>query len=253
MASRPVVTFLTDFGVDDTYVGQMKGAALAVCPDLTIVDLTHAVPAHDVAAGAYLLRTACEAFPPGTIHVAVVDPGVGGSRARLVVRTERQLFVGPDNGIFGRVLEHVPMRDAYRIDTLPESANRPSATFEGRDVFAPAAAWLARGRDPASFGPRVETIVRLTPPPASGGVRVLVVDRFGNVILDRRRGETGGTPRVVTPSGAVVDRIFRTYADAPDDAPFLLFNSADQLEIAVRRGRADRRLGLAAGDAVRVL
>lgn len=258
MPNRPLVTFLTDFGLDDTYVAQMKGAALSVCPDLVTVDITHAVPAHDVAAGAYLLRTAYAAFPHGTIHVAVVDPGVGTTRARIALRTEQFTFVGPDNGIFSRVLDETPMRDAYRIEASPYVRQAPSATFEGRDVFAPAAAWLARGIDIRDLGPRVESIERLPPPTgAPEAVRVLVVDRFGNVILDLRRDAVAEPERarlrVVTAGGGIVDRIRRTYADAADDSPFLLFNSADQLEIAVRRGRADRTLGLAVGDEVRIL
>lgn len=254
----PIVTLTTDFGNADGYVGQMKGVLLSLCPDLRIVDLSHDVPAQGVQAGAFLLETASAAFPPGTIHVAVVDPGVGTARRRLVVRTERHSFVLPDNGLVSRVLDREPAHAAWALDAAHYRRDTVSATFEGRDVFAPAAAWLARGVSPERFGPEVRDPVRLppSPPPSPGenAVPVVWVDRFGNVVLDVARIALpeGAAPRVRA-AQRTVDRIARTYGDSAPGEPVLLFGSSGYLEIAVREGRADHALGLSVGDRVTLL
>jgi S-adenosyl-L-methionine hydrolase (adenosine-forming) len=266
MPSPRIVTFLSDFGSRDTFVGQMKGAALAVCPDLTLVDLTHEVPPHDVSAGSYLLWTAYRAFPPGTIHVAVVDPGVGTERRGLVVRTEHYTFVAPDNGLLTRVLDDEPAGSAFVLEATHYRRDSASLTFDGRDAFAPAAAWIARGTEPQHFGPSAEDLARLdlrrgeVHPGVPARVRVLVVDRFGNATLDfprraldeiRLPGASAPRLAVKTPRGTVTEMV-RTYGEGTEGRPFLLFNSADHLEIAVNRGRAADALGVAAGTEVTV-
>lgn len=264
MAVPRIVTFTTDFGLDDGFVAQMKGAALGVCPDLRLVDITHNVPAHDIAAGAVRLRMAYAAFPLHTVHVAVVDPGVGTSRRGVVVRTENYYFVAPDNGILSMVLDDEPAGSAHVLEATHLRRPTVSATFEGRDVFAPAAAWIARGISMERFGPEAGELRRLPLPefrPAIGEpapVRVLVVDRFGNVTLNLSRrvleSVVGNRPprlRVETPGGTVES--FRgTYGDGNGSEPFMLFNSVNYVELAVREGRAADRLGLSAGDEVRV-
>jgi S-adenosylmethionine hydrolase len=263
MKPSGIVTLTTDFGLADSYVGQMKGAALAVDPGLRLVDLCHEVPSHDVAAGAYLLESGYAAFPEGTIHVAVVDPGVGTERRPIAVRADRHFFVGPDNGLLSRVLRREASREAHVL--RDPALRRPvtSPTFEGRDVFAPAAAWIARGVDLERFGPAAGDLVRL---PGLGRrlrrgaaerLRVVWIDRFGNVVLDARLDsltETLGRPpssshdlRLVTPRGDVIREFRRTYATGQGRGPFLLINSADYLEVAVLSDRADRRLDLAVG------
>ncbi len=261
MPPRRIVTLLTDFGTADTFVGQMKGAILAVNPDVAVVDLTHEVPPQDVEAGAFLLATAYGAFPAGTVHVAVVDPGVGTTRRRLAVRTDRFYFVAPDNGVLSRVLDEDPAGAAHAVEAAHYLAREVSATFEGRDVFAPIAGWISKGTELSNLGPPAGPLVRLpAPAPLVAGapatVRVAFVDRFGNVALDlsRRRleawlGERALALRVETPGGEV-SSVRRTYAEAEGSAPFLLLNSAGYLEIAVREGRADRALGLARGAEV---
>ena len=267
MSRSRILTLTTDFGTSDTYVGQMKGVVLSLAPDVTLVDLSHDVPAHDVYAGAFVLRTGCPVFPEGTIHIAVVDPGVGTPRRGIVVRTERYYFLAPDNGLLTRVLEDDPPREAYALEAIHLRRSSVSATFEGRDVFAPAAAWIARGIPISNFGPSAGDLVRLPihrPAIAAGvpvRVRVLLVDRFGNVTLDLPRrlleaalADAGGGSRpilVVVPRGQVT-AFCRTYAEGPADDAFLLFNSADHLEIAVRNGRAADRLGLAPGADVEI-
>ena len=260
------VSLTTDFGLDDGYVGQMKAAALAVAPDLVLVDLCHAVPPHDVASGAWILETGCGAFPDGTVHVAVVDPGVGTERAAIAVETERYLFVGPDNGVLARALADHPPRRAHRIEEARSPRPRGGTTFDGRDLFAPAAARLARGIDLAALGAAAD---RLAPAPAlpvrperGRPVRVPVVhtDRFGNVILDVRErelraalGAPPGTGTLVVRAGErAIERLRTAYAagERKTGEPFLLVDSAGYLEIALDRGSAADALGLRAGDEV---
>jgi S-adenosylmethionine hydrolase len=265
MAPPPVITLTTDFGSTGTWVAQMKGAILGLVPEARIVDLTHEVPAHDVEAGAYLLETGIDAFPRGTIHVGVVDPGVGTDRAPVVIRTESYLLVGPDNGLFSRVLRNAPPRGAWRLDAAHYRAARPSATFEGRDVFAPAAAWLARGTDPSHFGEAWKELATVAgpasppSPPAPFRTRVVHVDRFGNAVLDVTVASlhawidpATGLPalRAVTGSGAAVDAVRKTFGLGPSGVPFLLENSSGYLEIALREESAAEGLGLKRGDAV---
>ncbi|MGI0149143.1 MAG: SAM hydrolase/SAM-dependent halogenase family protein [Thermoplasmata archaeon] len=267
MPQPKILTFTTDFGTSDTYAGQMRGVVLSVVPEATLVDLSHDVPAHDVAAGAYVLQTGYSVFPMGTIHIAIVDPGVGTSRRGIAVRTERYIFIAPDNGILTRVLEEDPPREAYVLEASHYRRPSVSATFEGRDVFAPAAAWIARGVPISNLGPPAGEIVRLPVhrSPIESGVtvraRVLLVDRFGNVTLDLPRRyleaalrDPGAVVRihVSTPRGQV-NAFCGTYAEAPGADPFLVWNSADHLEVAVRNGRAADKLGLAAGDDVEVV
>jgi hypothetical protein len=260
MSSR-IVTLTTDFGQKDPFVGQMKGAALGICGDLRFVDLTHEVPPFDVEAGAFLLETGFSVFPDRSIHVAIVDPGVGTARRGIVARTRRFDFVGPDNGVLSRALRfeqilavHVLADPGFRRESV-------SSTFEGRDVFAPAAAWLARGIDPSEFGPDAGGIVTLPGPVeevAPGTpvrVRVVLIDRFGNVTLDLHRRalephlDASGRPdslRVDTPGGAVVDWA-ATYRSGSTARACLLINSAGYLEIAWRESSAAERLGLSPG------
>jgi S-adenosylmethionine hydrolase len=268
LASRPpVVTLTTDFGTSDVYVGQMKGAILAVCPNAVIVDLTHEIPPFDVEAGAFAIAASYETFPPGSIHVVVVDPGVGTERRSLVVRTARHVFLAPDNGVLSRVLDRDPERGAWILEAAHYRRADVAATFHGRDVFAPAAGWLAREIDPAHFGPAAATIVRLPEnrfrlePGVAVEVRVAHVDRFGNLVLDLPRRDlapfcdpvTGlfrGTAHV---GSAEIVEVRRTYHEASPGAPFLLFDAFDCLEIALRDGSAATALGLSRGDAVRVV
>jgi S-adenosyl-L-methionine hydrolase (adenosine-forming) len=266
MTPTRIVTLTTDFGTKDPFAAQMKGAALSIHRDLTFVDITHEVPPHDVEAGAYLLWTAYALFPPGTIHVAVIDPGVGTSRRAVAVRTDRYIFLAPDNGLLSRVLEEGPPGSAYELVESHYRRTSVSATFEGRDVFAPAAGYIARGVELSNLGPPAGDLVRLErqvpdfQPGRPCAVRVLVVDRFGNATLDIPRRvldpwpEASGPPRRlrIHAPGGDVSRLVRTYADAEPGQPVALVNSAEHLEIAVREGRAAERLGLAPGVEVQV-
>src|SRR5437667_4359322 len=191
--ARPVIALLTDFGTRDHYAGTMKGVALGICPDATLVDISHEVPAHDVVGGALELAAAYRYFPPGTIFLAVVDPGVGSTRRGIAAEAGEFKFVAPDNGVLTAVFdEHAPKRV---VELTERKYARPtvSRTFEGRDRFAPAAAWLAKGIELVALGRPVGAIQRLDlPQPEVDAERiagqVLRVDRFGNLItnIDRK-------------------------------------------------------------------
>lgn len=241
-----LVTFLTDFGTADGYVAEMKGVLLSLAPEATVVDVAHDLPPHDVDCGRLALARYWRRFPPGTVHVAVVDPGVGSARAAIAVASDDRLLVGPDNGLLSPALL-LPGARAVALPIPPNAA----PTFHGRDVFAPAAAALARGTPVAALGdPHEDPVVRRTPEPqrlADGSVlgTVITVDRFGNAITNCL-GLRGGTLEV---AGTVL-RVTRTYADAPSGAVTALCGSSGLIEVAVRDGNAARELGLTRGATV---
>ncbi|MBI2368991.1 MAG: SAM-dependent chlorinase/fluorinase [Deltaproteobacteria bacterium] len=251
----PLVTLLTDFGAREGYVGAMKGVLLSLNPRLRVVDLSHDVPAHDVGAGALLLAQCYPFFPAGTIHVAVVDPGVGGPRRGLLVQAAGQFFVGPDNGLFTLVYDR-EARARVRALTRPAYFRHPvSSTFHGRDVFAPVAAHLSLGVPPTRLGPAVVDPVRLPwsrPVPGPSGVRgtVIHVDRFGNLITNIGQESCGGREVAGVVLGGRRVRVHRTYDDVRPGELLALWGSSGLLEISVSRGRADRRLRARVGTRV---
>jgi S-adenosylmethionine hydrolase len=234
------VTLTTDFGTADSYAAEMKGHILAGCPAAVIVDITHAVPPHDVECGAYHLARAARAFPPGTVHVAVVDPGVGGPRRPLVVRSSDADLVGPDNGLLDPFLAGAEIRVIQPARLLN---HHPSRTFHGRDLFAPAAARLASGQALRAFTTEAMEPVRLQR--ASAAPRVLHIDRFGNCI-------TSLSPADLDPAGGWLLRagsheirtLVETYSQAPENEAVLICGSGGLLEIALREDSAARRLGI---------
>lgn len=259
---RPVIALLTDFGLRDHYVGAMKGAILAACPEATLVDVTHEVPAHDVAAGALALDASYRHFPPGTVFVAVVDPGVGSERRPIAAGAGPWLFVGPDNGLLTFVLEVHP---AARVHLLASPAlfREPlSPVFHGRDLFGPAAGHLARGLALDAVGPRVADPVRLAQPPktrtdAGWDGAVIHVDHFGNLTTNLLEGDLAalGGPTLeglVVRLGAEVLPLVRTYSDVAAGRPCALVGSSGRLEVAVRGGRADALAGAGKGSPVLV-
>jgi len=244
----PLITLTSDFGWG-SYVAQMKGVLLSRCPEARIVDLHHELPPQDVLAGRLFLQDVAPAFPPGTIHVAVVDPGVGTSRRGIVVRGG-QTFVGPDNGLFTGFLDGA----AVHALTEPRFQNDPvSPVFHGRDVFAPVAASLALGTAVESFGPEVPDPIRLELPPVvvnGAGVRgqVLYADHFGNLITNITGVEARSTVEIAGYRLA----LRRTYAEAGEGELLALTGSSGRLEVAVRNGSAAHRLSAGRGAAVMV-
>ena len=251
---------LTDFGTRDHYAGTMKGVVLAICPDVTIVDITHDIAAHDVLAGALELAASYKYFPAGTIFLAVVDPGVGSSRRGIAADVGDFKFVAPDNGVLTAVLdEHAPKKV---VELTERRYARPSVsrTFEGRDRFAPAAAWLAKGIELPALGRPSGAIHRLDiPKPIADEERiageVLRVDRFGNLItnIDRRTFEKlAGGPLEISAGFRQVSKVVSTYADAAPGEVVALFGSTEHLEIAANGASAASALALERGARVTV-
>jgi S-adenosyl-L-methionine hydrolase (adenosine-forming) len=240
---RRIVTLLTDFGTADGYVAEMKGVLYSGAPDITVVDLTHAIPPQDVEAGRLALARAWRRFPVGTIHVAVVDPGVGTRRAAIAVEAQGRFLLGPDNGILSPALVGGGA-DVVALPIPPYAA----ATFHGRDVFAPAAARLAAGESLTMLGVfKDDPVLRRTPDTIrhdDGSVtgQVLTIDRFGN-ILSNIGGRMGGRLLVAGRSVAVQ----RVYADVPVGSMIALTGSSGFLEVAVRGGSAQQALGVQRG------
>jgi hypothetical protein len=257
----PVIALLTDFGLRDPYAGAMKGAILSTCPGATLVDVTHEVPAHDVAAGALALDAAFRHFPAGTVFVAVVDPGVGSDRRPIAARAGQWLFVAPDNGLLTHVLDADPSARVHVIADAGLFRAPTSPVFHGRDLFGPVAARLACGLPLEQVGPAVADPVRLELPPktrTAGGWSgaVLHADRFGNLttnILERDVAAlaAGALDALEVLLGAEVLPLVRSYSDVPPGRPCALVGSSGRLEIAVREGRADTLPG--AGEGARVV
>jgi S-adenosylmethionine hydrolase len=252
-----IVTLLTDFGTHDPFVGVMKGVVLARFPRAVLVDLTHEIDPQHVAGAAFWIAQAYRYFPVGSVHVAVVDPGVGSGRGALVVRADGQLFVGPDNGIFEVVWRRAGSFEARELSLARLGLPVPSRTFHGRDVFAPAAALLASGA--LAFedvgAPTVpvagEHPAQSLRGEASASGEVVVIDRFGNLITNLE----GPWPGVENARVAVAGRtlpVAGTYAELAPGALAAIFGSFGQLEIACRDGSAARTLGAQRGTAVRV-
>ena len=259
--ARPIMAFLTDFGTRDHYAGTMKGVALGICPEATLVDITHEIAPHDVLGGAYELAAAVQYFPPGTVFVAVVDPGVGSVRRGVAVDTGDYRFVAPDNGLLTLALREHPARRVVELTDRRYARPTVSRTFEGRDRFAPAAAWLAKGTDLAALGRPVADMHVLAVPEAvqtPDGIvgEVLRVDRFGNLVtnIDRKIFEkrpAGVTVQIRIGSHDVA-RLVNTYAEAAAGEVCALFGSTDHLEVAENGGSAAEHLQLGRGAAVRV-
>jgi hypothetical protein len=258
---RPVIALLTDFGTVDHYAGTMKGVMLGICPDVTLVDISHDIPAHDVMAGALELAAAYKYFPAGTIFVVVVDPGVGSTRRGLAADTGDYRFVAPDNGVLSLALRESPAKKMVELTERRYARPTVSRTFEGRDRFAPAAAWLAKGTQLPALGRPVSEIQKLevpVPEATADGIRGVVVrvDRFGNLVtnIDRKAVErlgAGGTI-AIDAAGQRVERLVATYAELPAEGVGALFGSTDHLELAAPSDSAARRLSLARGAIVTV-
>ena len=259
--SRPIIALLTDFGTRDHYAGTMKGVALGICPEATLVDISHDIPPHDVMAGALELAAAYAYFPAGTIFLVVVDPGVGSTRRGIAADAADCRFVAPDNGVLTPILDLHPPRRVVELTERKYARPTVSRTFEGRDRFAPAAAWLAKGIDLAALGRSAGAIHRLELPRAQAGAdgitgEVVRVDRFGNLItnIDRRAFEALARHEVdIQAGGQPIPQVVSTYADVAPGALCALFGNTDHLEIAANGNSAAARLALGRGAPVQVV
>jgi S-adenosyl-L-methionine hydrolase (adenosine-forming) len=264
MAEPRVVTFTTDFGLQDPFVGIMHGVVLNIHPEVQIVDISHAVPSFDVLDGAWTIAQSYRFFPPRSVHVVIVDPGVGSERRPIVAETDDYIFVAPDNG----VLSLVEARESsfrVRHATSDRYFLQPvSQTFHGRDIFAPVGAWLAKGIAPEEFGPEITDYTRLH---LQGVERadndrlratVLKVDKFGNLITNLREEDLPGLFSSSPPAiqlriaGQVITRVCRSYAEGAAEGLFAIFGSSGYLEIAARQESAAKKLSVREGEPVSV-
>ncbi len=259
--ARPVVALLSDFGNRDHYAGTMRGVILDICPDATLVDLTHDIPPHDLQAASLELAAAYRFFPAGSIFLVVVDPGVGSARRGLAADTGNHRFVAPDNGVLTTVFEQSPPKHVVELTERRYARPTISRTFEGRDRFAPAAAWLARGIRLSALGRPVRDYVTLDLPAVGVGDRAIAgsvvrIDRFGNLVtnIDRRHFERlAGTGCIdIVVGGHAVGRLVETYADIRPGEVCALFGSTDHLEFAANAASAVERLDLQVGATVRI-
>ena len=237
-----MITLLTDFGTADYFVGAVKGAILSVNPKAVIADITHEIAPHDIEAGAFTLLACYKTFPAGTIHMAVVDPGVGSTRRPIIVSANEQFFVGPDNGLFSYICDREASHRTFHITKEKYFRPSPSTTFHGRDIFAPVAAALSNGVKPKKFGPAIDDEVRL--PSLLEPLRIIHIDRFGNCITNITRDVLKSDESASLVINGKTIRDFRTfYGEDSGSNPFAIWGSAGFLEISVNGASAARLLG----------
>jgi len=262
MLQRPIITLLSDFGLKDPYVAEMKAVILSICRDVSIIDISHEVEKFNVRMGAFILAQASRYFPEGTIHVAVVDPGVGTKRRPIIVETERSLYVGPDNGLLILAAQNEGIKCIHEIANPKYMLKKVSRTFHGRDIFSPAAAHLAKGVEPSEFGPEIHDPVR--PSFASPKIRkeaisgeIIHIDGFGNLItnisekdLKAARIYEGETLSIQLGGEELKLKICSSYSEVPRNMPLSIIGGTGFLEISVNQGNASRIFKAKIGDPV---
>lgn len=256
--SRPIA-LLTDFGLEDAYVGIMKGVMLGQCPDARFIDLTHSIPPQDILAGALCLASAAPYCPPDTVFLAVVDPGVGSDRRAICLRAAGRCFVGPDNGLLWHAASLLGAPEAFHLDRPEFWLPHPGSTFHGRDIFAPVTAQLARGAVPEAVGSPVPNPVTLTPPeprrnPDGVHGEVIYVDHFGNAVTNLRPEDLpeGPSPVEFVLEGQFISGPVNCYSAMQAGVPTILLGSWGYFEVAIRDGSAALLLGLQRGCPVSV-
>ena len=264
-----IITLTTDFGTSDAYVGIMKGVILSINPNARVVDLTHAIPPQDIYEAAFSIYAAHSYFPKGTIHIIVVDPGVGSDRQAIICQTESAFFVCPDNGVLSYLLQSIENGEKHPVDAvaIQNSAyylSEVSNTFHGRDIFAPVAAHLSLGVRLDNIGPPTQTLVQLPiqVPELSGNTltgEIVKIDRFGNAITNISetaiaRLESASTGEMsiyeIRVGSARLNRLNRAYAESGIGKPLAIIGSCGLLEIAINGGNAKEGLGIKSGDPV---
>jgi len=260
----PTISLLSDFGLKDGYVAQMKAVILSICPKATIVDISHQVERHNLRMGSFILASAAPFFPDGTIHVAVVDPGVGGKRRSILIETNRSLYVGPDNGLLLLAAKNDEIRKVYHIVERRFMAEQISATFHGRDIFAPVAAHIANGVEPSRIGRVITDFVVPDYSEAKierGAVdcEVVHINGFGNVVtnlhssaLDKTVMRYGSLFKLKHKGKSLELRLCRTYSDVQVGTLLGLIGSHGFLEIAVNQGSAAERLKVTQGSKLKL-
>ncbi len=259
-ALPPAVVLMTDFGLSDTYVGQMKGVILSLAPAARIIDLTHAVTAQNIAQGTFLLGKSTPYFPDGTIFVAVVDPGVGTSRKAIAVETARHIFLAPDNGLLTSIFQGEEVTHCVTITNERYMLPSRSSTFHGRDVFSPVAGHLASGVAFEELGPEIELAecTRISLPGcqsrdngASSEGAIICTDHFGNLVTSLDSEVLDRSKQWLISAGKERLPLCRTYGEVADQQPLAYTGSSGMIEIAIRNGNAAKMLGLNDGEPVR--
>jgi S-adenosylmethionine hydrolase len=256
-----IITLLTDFGTEDHYVAAMKGVILSISPHCRLIDITHQVTPHDSREGAYILANAYSYFPKGTIHLAVVDPGVGGARKPLLIVTPNYSFVGPDNGLFTMVTRKESVEQIIALDKQKYHLPKVSTTFHGRDIFAPVAAHLSLGVKPSALGHKIDSVSPLGfEEPFIRHEKllgeILHVDTFGNLVSNIDEGRlsqfTRGRSFVIRAGRKTIRGLQKGYWEGKKGEPIALFGSGGFLEISVREGNAQKALKVRRGDPVEI-
>ena len=260
-----LITLITDFGLKDPFVGMMKGVIYNINGSAQIVDISHGIDSQDILEAAFVISTSYRFFPEGTIHLVIVDPGVGGSRRPILATASGHYFMGPDNGALSWVIDADPAVRVIEVTAEEYFLKNVSATFHGRDIFAPVAAWLSNGVEPASFGHEIHDYIRLDVPKITEGLNyisgsVLYIDRFGNIMTNI---SAGVLTHLIQPGisaltlsirvcGVDIAGLKRYYAEAGAGEPGAIINSFDLLEIYTYMGNAGRILNARKGDRVEV-
>ncbi|MEM0010313.1 MAG: S-adenosyl-l-methionine hydroxide adenosyltransferase family protein [Candidatus Bathyarchaeia archaeon] len=262
MRRQKIITLTTDFGLRDSYVAEMKAVILSICPDAYIIDISHEVRKFDIRMGAFLLFRASRFFPKGTIHVAVVDPGVGTERRPILIETVRSFYVGPDNGILIPSARRDGIKHVYLINNPRYMLKEISRTFHGRDIFSPAAAYLARGIPPSEFGPEIFDPVspRFAEPIISGNSiegEIIYVDDFGNLITNIKHEDLelmgigeGSYLTVKIGKERLMLKMCRAYGEVQVNNPLAIIGSCGLLEISVNQGDASKFFGANVGEKI---
>jgi len=255
-----IITLTTDFGLKDPYVAEMKAVILSISPKTRIVDITHKIEKFNIRMGAYTLAAACPYFPKGTIHVAVIDPSVGTKRKAILIQTRNSCFIGPDNGVLALAAKGQGIKHIYRIENPKLMLTKISNTFNGRDIFAPAAAHLANGISPSEFGPEIPEIAtpeyaKITKTKTTLTGEIIHIDGFGNIITNLRDKdlELMGTKKTVNlklKNTRLKLKLCKAYSEVKARQPLAIIGSHNFLEISINQGNAAENFQTRVGDKV---
>ncbi|MBI1370950.1 MAG: hypothetical protein GC162_20140 [Planctomycetes bacterium] len=257
MTTAPIITLLTDFGLSDVYVGIMKGVILTRCPAATIIDLTHDLPQGNIPQAGYLLAAAWRYYPAGTVHCAVVDPGVGTDRRIIAAEVDDQFFIAPDNGLLSNVFDEGEVKRVVSVENETLMLEPISQTFHGRDIFAPCAASIAAGLRLEALGPATDEWIhlpRIEPGLGPHGRRtgqVIHIDRFGNIITNLRAADVPRRPRLHIARHSIRG-LQSSYAAVPHGELLAIIGSTGRIEISIHHGDAAAMLGVSVGDEVTI-
>lgn len=258
--NNKIITLTSDFGLKDSYVGSMKGVILSLIPDIEIIDLCHTIHPQDVHHGAFVLHTGYSYFPAGTIHIAVVDPGVGSTRRAITLQTDKYIFLAPDNGLLSYIFRDEQILSIRNIENKNLFRDTISPTFHGRDIFAPVAAHIAQGIALNKIGPKIDNPIKLSlsePVKTNGQIitHIVCIDQFGNLITDITQkywNEHIGNRRFFILCGKRIEKINQAYSESPENEILAIFNSSGYLEISSYRGNAAQQLNMQPGNEIEI-